>query len=118
MKIAVNKCFGGFTLSDRAHERLIELGVPCFKSWEEMGENYNGIYIVKAEPIFGLNYASNLDENENRTNPLLIQVIEELREEASGRFGEVEITEIPDDVDWYISDYDGIETIHEKHRSW
>ena len=29
-----------------------------------------------------------------------------------------EAGEIPDDVEWEIDDYDGIETIHEVHRSW
>ena len=28
------------------------------------------------------------------------------------------IIEIPDDIEWEIDNYDGIESIHEKHRSW
>ena len=54
-----------------------------------------------------------------RTDSDLIEVIEELgEEEASGRFASLEIVEIPDDVNWEIDNYDGIETIHEMHRSW
>ncbi|CAK0757599.1 hypothetical protein CCP1ISM_7520003 [Azospirillaceae bacterium] len=30
----------------------------------------------------------------------------------------MEVIEIPDGVDWTIDDYDGVESIHEKHRSW
>jgi len=26
--------------------------------------------------------------------------------------------EVPDDVVWTIENYDGMETIHEKHRTW
>ena len=48
----------------------------------------------------------------------MVSVIEELGNEASGRYGSVTIVEVPDDVDWEIDDYDGIETIHEKHRVW
>jgi len=30
----------------------------------------------------------------------------------------LKIIEIPEDVDWEVDEYDGLETIHEKHRSW
>lgn len=55
---------------------------------------------------------------ENRTDPLLIQVIEELGEEANSRFSRLEIVEIPDELEWEIDDNDGYETIREKGRSW
>jgi hypothetical protein len=122
MKIALNKDFGGFGLSNEAHERLIELGVPFFESWEKIPKKYKGVRICgTGEPetsCFG-KYFSNFDEEENRTNPLLIQVIEELgSEKASGIFAELEIVDIPDDIEYEIDDYDGVETIHEQHRSW
>ena len=58
------------------------------------------------------------DWDEERTNPLLIQVIEELGERANNRFSKLEIVEIPDDVKWQIDEYDGWESIHEVHREW
>jgi len=54
----------------------------------------------------------------HRTDPLLIQVIEELGEQADGTCAKLKIVEIPDGVDYVIDEYDGNETIHEKHRSW
>jgi hypothetical protein len=30
----------------------------------------------------------------------------------------LEVIDIPDDIEWFISDYDGVETVHEAHRSW
>ena len=39
-------------------------------------------------------------------------------EQNDGKFSYLKIVEIPDDVEWEIDDYDGIETIHEVHRSW
>ena len=53
-----------------------------------------------------------------RDDPLLIQVIEELGPLANGRFAKLKIVDVPDDVEWEIDDYDGRETVKEKHRSW
>jgi hypothetical protein len=53
-----------------------------------------------------------------RTDKKLIKVVEEMGEMVNGRFSNLKIVEIPDDVEWQIDDYDGMETIHEKHRMW
>lgn len=58
------------------------------------------------------------DMSDDRTNPLLIQVVEELGEEADGQCAKLEIVEIPDGIEWEIDEYDGNESIDEKHRSW
>ena len=55
---------------------------------------------------------------ENRADPLLVKVVEELGKEANGSCAELKIVEIPDDVKWEISEYDGNEHIAEKHRTW
>lgn len=55
---------------------------------------------------------------DNRADPLLVKVVEELGEQANTRFSKLRIVELPDGVDWEINEYDGNETIDEKHRSW
>lgn len=55
---------------------------------------------------------------DDRTDPLLVQVVKELGAEASGGCADLRIITIPDGVEWEISEYDGIESVHEKHRSW
>lgn len=55
---------------------------------------------------------------EDRTCPKLIKVVEKLGKKANGRSASLSIVEIPDGVEWEIDEYDGSETIHEKHRSW
>ena len=59
-------------------------------------------------------YARDLERND----PLLIQVVEELRKGADGDHAELKIVEIPDDVEWQIDEYDGVEWVAEKHRTW
>lgn len=54
----------------------------------------------------------------NRADPLLVQAVEELGVEADGQHARLKVVEIPDGVDYEIDDYDGVETIHEKHRVW
>lgn len=55
---------------------------------------------------------------ENRTDANLVKAVEELGEAANGKYASLTVVEIPDDVEYEIKDYDGVETIHEAHRSW
>ena len=58
------------------------------------------------------------DHDIERTDLNLIKVVEELREEASGSCANLKIVEIPNNTQYQIDEYDGLESIHEKHRSW
>lgn len=71
----------------------------------------------KENKRFNSIYLSNRIE-ENREDKLLIQVIEELKEEGNGYCAELKIIEIPDDVQYKIEEYDGLEHISEIHRTW
>jgi len=53
-----------------------------------------------------------------RSDPDLVKVVEELGEEANGMCSKLKIVEIPDNVNYEIDEYDGMESIHEVHRSW
>jgi hypothetical protein len=56
---------------------------------------------------------------DDRSDPKLIQVIEELgSEKASGSCAKIALVEIPDDVEFTIEEYDGLEHVAEKHRTW
>ena len=54
----------------------------------------------------------------DRDDEDLIAVVELLGTKASGRFAYLTIVEIPDGIYWEISEYDGLETVEERHRSW
>ena len=59
-------------------------------------------------------------DDKYREDELLIQIVEELGDKASGRFGDLKVVEIPDDVasDYMIDDYDGFETLHKRVQEW
>ena len=109
MKVVINSCFGGFSLSEKAMNRLIELAsgelkkklVERKKRRDQSKRGITGYY-----------------PDIPRNHPLLIKVVEELGDKASGRFACLEVVEIPDDVEWQIEEYDGSEWIAEKHRTW
>ena len=49
---------------------------------------------------------------------MLVDVVERLGKKANGESAELKVVEIPDGVEYEIDEYDGVESIHEKHRSW
>lgn len=112
-EIAVNQCFGGFGLSI-----LAEIEIAKRKNFKIVfHHNYDQLSNDEALALGSGFIFSNLGEL-RRDDPDLVAVIKELGDNANGNCAELTIREIPDDVDWGISEYDGIETIHEKHRSW
>jgi hypothetical protein len=90
MKVVINRCFGGFGISDTALAR------------------YNELADTKLETYHGM----------DRADPLLVQVVEELGKDADNVYSELKIVDIPDDIEWYIHEYDGLEAVYEKHRIW
>lgn len=139
MKVVVNRCYGGFGLSDKACEMVMNRkGLGCFRYKQTKYDYRDGVKEYTRYEKFDNNglfahyqtidlgekvdklpnethwYCGNLD----RDDADLIAVVEELGEDANGRFAKLEVMEIPDGVDWEIDDYDGMETIHEVHRSW
>ena len=92
MKLVINKCYGGFGLSKEAMDLYLE----------KKG--------MQGEKI----HRSEID----RTDPILIEVVDELGILASDAYSELDIVDIPDDVDWYIEEYDGNEWVAERHRTW
>ena len=114
MKIVINKNYGCFSLSKEA----------ALLYGEKKGLN---IIAKQDEVIKDLcHYYLNEEKEENsfaewdieRTDPALIEVVEQLGDLANTRHTRLKVVEVPDVVKWYILDYDGIEEVHEEHRKW
>lgn len=116
MKIAINKQHGGFGLSDKAFEKLLQLRGIEFEIVE--GKYGHTNYYAKGHAGDDDYFISQYEHYEPRNDSNLISVIEEFGDEANGFAAFLKIVEIPNDVMWQIEEYDGLEWIAEKHRTW
>lgn len=138
MKVAINVCYGGFSLSPVAVQKLYEDGVKevacpideyfgknykdrkieALDKWRKYLTNNNDssmfLTVFSPDEKYVLSTHCDLERND----PRLIKVIEELGEKANGSCAKIRMVEIPDGVDYEIAEYDGMEHIAETHRTW
>lgn len=92
MKIVINVCYGGFGLNNEA--------MTEYKRRAQVTEKYFASYDIP------------------RDCPHLVAMFEEQGSKIDTRFSKLKIVQIPDDVEWQIEEYDGMEWIAEQHRTW
>ena len=113
-KIAINRKYGGFSLSNEAMLMYLKKVYPSEKI-EALEDKWGfPTFMVNDEEV----YLPDVCRRKNRENPIVIEVIETLGERANTPYSKLEIVEIPDDVKYEISEYDGMETVEEIHRTW
>lgn len=141
VEVVINSCYGGFGLSHEAERFFAKLqGKELYfylqtkHEYQDGEDEYTRIDSPKGDEFLLFTLTRDLGKtikdfpNEEglwfnsreikRNDKNLITVIRMLGEKANGKFSELKIIQIPDGVDWEISEYDGIETVEEKHRSW
>lgn len=90
-QIVINACHGGFSLSETAELLYLELS---------------------GKPIAEYHW------DVKRDDPMLVQVVLRLGDVANNQHSKLKVVEIPDDVEWNIHEYDGLEWVAEAHRIW
>lgn len=112
--VAINRVHGGFSLSRPAELEYLERTGTKYE-FESRGsrddDNRYGAYIK----VNGHYWTS---RDIDRDDPVMISIIQELGSEASGDYADIKLVKIPGDVDWEIDEYDGLEWVAEKHRTW
>lgn len=109
-KIVINKCFGGFGLSDAAMLRYAEIKrIAVYPKKEKFGLT---IYWLDP-PEFRVSKRHRMlyDKDIDRDDPILVQVVEELGGAANGNCASLSIEDIPPGTQYLIEEYDGQESI-------
>lgn len=110
MKIVINVCFGGFSISKEAAEFMAARGNE--QAAEELAE------YEKSNRWYGYGYTDSFDEKYSRTDNDLVAAVETLGHAANGSYAQLKVVKVPDGVAWEIAEYDGMEHIAEVHRTW
>lgn len=134
MKVILNKCFGGFSPSHEAYLLYAKKkGLPLYIYRQRTDLNFVKLGEGKTDSLmfyFTKDYGDYVIHNEvdwcdnlylsyeQRTDPTLIEVVEELGAKASSWWSKLVVVDIPDGMDYVIDNYDGLETLHEKVREW
>jgi hypothetical protein len=91
-KIVINTCYGGFGLS------------------ESSLEDYKKRKNITDENFYHWDIP--------RDCPHLVAMVEEGGTDVDGIYSELKVVDVPDDVNWFIHEYDGMEHVAERHRTW
>ena len=117
-EIVINADYGGFSISEEVGKILKKNGVKVIFKGDKYSDGSicsefygyleNDDFDIKSE-----------DSKEYRADKRLIEAIKKVGfDKANGNLSKLRIVKIPSNVDWEIEEYDGSESIHEKHRSW
>lgn len=142
MKVVINRRYGGFGLSHEAALRYFEIkGINVYPEQDKSLGHWKfwTYWIVKpedrieskeGEAFYKMSMKDRRAYNQahsdqtvypreiKRHDPALVQVVEEMGSKADGDHAELKVVEIPDDVEYIIEEYDGLEHIAEVHRTW
>lgn len=148
MRVVINNTFGGFGLSHRAVMRYAELkGIKLYPWVDDISKKVYGndapigeaslVHYTaipedeytriqdkeRGKPLSAGRFAKSnslyfSERNIPRDDPDLIKVVRELGKEANGHCAKLKIINIPKDIEYTIEEYDGLEHIAEKHRTW
>ena len=91
-KVLFNARYGGFGISEKAKEKMIEYGMS--------EETLNTIYYSR----------------KFRSNAIAIKVFEELGEEFGDKYSNIECIDVPIEYDYFIDEYDGFENVELRPR--
>ena len=132
MKIVINSCYGGFSLSPKGEQRYLELKGDKSYFYKQSKYNYadNTLEFTRVDNIEDVPdiffYCTTYDQgktisdypkdvfhcrNLDRNDPTLVRVVEELGAESFGKCAHLEIVDIEKGRWFKIDEYDGLEYV-------
>ncbi len=123
MKIVINRCYGGISLSEAGTRAYwARKGREVYLETSRGFPEYFDVATPQVDPLGKGDYAWYSQHNLYagaipRNDSDLVSIVEELGAKASGEHADLEAVEIPDNIDWEISEDAGGEHVTEKHRT-
>jgi hypothetical protein len=113
--IVINNCHGGFGLSwDAQIAYLNRAGIAYTLGDRESRDDTirfgQQIKLVSGDYWY--------DREITRDDPILVSLVHEMGPAVNSNFSDLKVVKIPGNVDWIIDEYDGLEWVSEKHRTW
>jgi hypothetical protein len=139
MKVVINRCFGGFGLSLAALQAYANRkGITLYfyrqtkyefregvTEYERVDDAQSSLFAHAHRADHGAVFDGKCSNEDcyyypeiPRNDHDLIAVVTEMGEAANGECAKLAIIEIPDGVEFEISEYDGNEHLAEAHRTW
>lgn len=110
-KIVYNGCFGGFGLSQAAVRRYLEIkGIPFTEEKAEYPSFRENLFRIGTSVTDDPEYFYDFHIRD-RTDPVLVQVVEELGDAANGYCADLCIRELEPGTKYRLQEYDGSEWV-------
>jgi hypothetical protein len=112
LKVVYNACYGGFGLSDEAYILYAKLkGIDIYPEKGSYGCTHYYLQPVTGVALVDDRREELYYDNIERHDKVLVQVVEQLGDDASGRYAELKIAESGDSNMYRIDEYDGNESV-------
>jgi hypothetical protein len=113
--IVINRCHGGFGLSWDAQIAYLDRAGITYTLIDRVSRDDTERF---GQEIKLSNGDAWYDKMIARDDPILVVLVREMGEAVNSEFANLRVVKIPGDVEWDIDEYDGLEWVAEKHRTW
>ena len=107
--IVINCEHGGFGLSHDAQIAYLERTGTPYTTMSRDG---------RRDPHILVNNQHWRDKDIARDDPVLVSLVQESGPASWGDHAKLKIVRIPSNIEWKIEEYDGLEWVAERHRTW
>jgi hypothetical protein len=113
--IVINNCHGGFGLSWDAQIAYLDRAGIAYTLGDRESRDDTIRFGQEIKLVSGDYW---YDREITRDDPILVSLVHEMGPAVNSNFAKLKVVKIPGNVEWTIDEYDGLEWVAEKHRTW